>query len=177
MKTNKTLPLFPDRKTNASVRVVPTPEVKVAPGQSKSLWLCLNFTQLPLDIFPKKCLQQKAIAVIEELNGGQRVVACSLGAKNAGIYAGLPLNAALALVPDLQTLSRNFDQEQRTLKRLAGWAGQFTSQVSLGEGHFLWLEIGRSLRLFGGVAPLRQLIKKGLSDLGISRRLLLPLRL
>ena len=163
MKANKTLPLFPD-----PIEVVPV--VERVPKQ-KDLWLCINFTQLALDVFPIKCIEDEAFAVVEEQKGGQRLVACNQTARDLGVYSGLALNAALALVPDLKVTQRNISKEQQTLNRLAAWANQFTSHVSVGEGHFLWLEIGRSLRLFGGAAPLRQLIKNAISDLNVSAKI------
>jgi len=46
-------------------------------------------------------------------------------------------------------------QEKHALKALAGWAGQFSSRVFLDtERQLLWLEIGSSLRYFGGLDAL-----------------------
>src|SRR5678815_4833558 len=66
---------------------------------------------------------------------------------------------ALALCPDVQKLERSPAAETAALERLAAWAYQFSSTVIAGEvppdfrqarSSALWLEIGGSLKLFGG---------------------------
>jgi protein ImuB len=56
--------------------------------------------------------------------------------------------------------------EAAALSRLAGWAGRFTSIVSLAPPRELLLEVGGSLRLFGGPDRLVGEVEAGLQDLG-----------
>jgi protein ImuB len=60
-------------------------------------------------------------------------------------------------------------QEKHALKALASWAGQFSSCVCLDvERWLLWLEIGSSLRYFGGLNPLRGKVAAGLNALALT---------
>ena len=61
---------------------------------------------------------------------------------------------ARALLPDISLLARAPARESAALQMLACWAGRFTPHVSLADDTVL-LEVGRCLRLFGG---LRQLV-------------------
>lgn len=60
-------------------------------------------------------------------------------------------------------------REKHALKALAGWAGQFSSRVFLDtERQLLWLEIGSSLRYFGGLERLLARIETGLKTLALT---------
>jgi protein ImuB len=60
-------------------------------------------------------------------------------------------------------------QEKHALKALASWAGQFSSCVCLDtERWFLWLEIGSSLRYFGGLNRLLEKVTLGLNALALA---------
>lgn len=67
--------------------------------------------------------------------------------------------------------------EAGALRRLGWWAQQWSSEVSCAqtpehcaEGSALWLEIGASLKFFGGIAPLREQISAALQELAQSAR-------
>lgn len=49
---------------------------------------------------------------------------------------------------------------------VAVWALQFTPRVAQKE-HTVWLEVGQSMRLFGGENPLHQLVEAGAAELGV----------
>ena len=68
--------------------------------------------------------------------------------------AGRRLAEARALLPDLAVLERAVEREQAALRRLACWAGSFTSEVCCLPPSMLLLEVAASLRLFGGAAKL-----------------------
>ena len=60
-------------------------------------------------------------------------------------------------------------QEKHALKALASWAGQFSSCVCLDvERWLLWLEIGSSLRYFGGLNMLLEKVTAGLNALALA---------
>ena len=62
-------------------------------------------------------------------------------------------------------------QEKHALKALAGWAGQFSSRICLdAERRLLWLEIGSSLRYFGGLDVLLEKVVAGLNALALKAR-------
>ncbi|MBI5135706.1 MAG: DNA polymerase Y family protein [Nitrospirae bacterium] len=92
------------------------------------------------------------------------VLVCPRAAR-LGVHPGMALPAARALLPELTIHHADPEQDRATLERLACWAGQFTSAVSLaGEG--LLLDIAGSLRLFGGLAPLLRQVRRGVRRLG-----------
>jgi protein ImuB len=60
-------------------------------------------------------------------------------------------------------------QEKHALKALASWAGQFSSCVCVDvERWLLWLEIGSSLRYFGGLDRLLEKVTAGLNALALA---------
>jgi protein ImuB len=67
----------------------------------------------------------------------------------------MPVNAALALSPDLGTCFREAALERDVLSGLAAWAVRFTPAVSLDPCGALLLEVAGSAALFGGPAKLR----------------------
>jgi protein ImuB len=78
---------------------------------------------------------------------------------------------ALAIRSGVVTFERKPQAEKAALERLAAWAYQFSSTVIIGEAPAelrrartaaLWLEIGASLKLFGGF---RKLIEKQEAEL------------
>ena len=126
------------------------------------LWLCIDLPQLPLDVLQRGGRSEESFAVVE---GSFIQVANSLAAQG-GVKAGMRLTAALALLPWLQRRERDRDAEARALERLAGWSLQFTPKVSLQQPQALLLEIGGSLRYFGGLEALQGRVRTGLEALG-----------
>ena len=87
---------------------------------------------------------------------------------------------ALAMYPQVNTLERNLKAERSALERLAAWAYQFSSTIVLGDiapafrkarHSLLWIEIGASLKLFGGLRPLLARIDQELAELNYTYRL------
>ena len=84
-----------------------------------------------------------------------RIIAANEVAASLGIRPNLKLSAAFALSESLNTLMRCAEFEQAKLETLAGQAGRFTSVVSLEPPDALLLEVGGSLKLFGGIEPIK----------------------
>lgn len=141
----------------------------VSPGapdaQPEKLWFCIHLPNLPLDATGPTTA---ARAVVEDRQGIHRVLLANTVAHDAGIVPGQSANAALALVPALELEERSTLLEQQELERLAAWLEQFSSCVSLADNDVLLLEIGGSLRLFGGLKRLRRRISSGLKQLGFT---------
>ena len=140
-----------------------------ARNRYRRLWLCLEFPYLPLEVFMSAGDGQPA-AVLESGQGGHCVRLANAVAAARGVRAGLPLNAALALCPDLALKERDVPAEIAAVDRLAAWAGQFTSLVSVEPPRALLLEIQGSLRLFGGLEGLGATLDSGLATLGFRPR-------
>jgi protein ImuB len=134
------------------------------------LWLSLHLAQLPLEIFTRG-LEHCGPAVAAE-GGRQRAQVCvaNRAAEKLGVHAGLSVAAAQALASGLNVFQRDPLKEAAALASLATWAGQFTSNVSL-ESDGLLLEIGGSLKLFGGADKLMEKVRQGVRGLGYRARL------
>jgi protein ImuB len=129
-------------------------------------WLAIHLPLLPLEIFSRGAPPQRPLAVAEERHGRPWILVGNRLATEAGVTPGMAAGAARAIASGLRILQRDRQQEQAALEGLAVWAGQFTSQVSLEPPRGLLLEVGGSLRLFGGVAPLLSQARSGLEGLG-----------
>lgn len=129
------------------------------------LWCALYLYELPLQVFTRGQPDPGLLAVLSP-SPRQRILAATPAACEQGIEAGQKRAAALALAPKIVLLDQNPAQETAALIELAGWAGQFTSSVSIDPPATLLLEIQSSLRLFGGLAPLCAEIDTRLAELG-----------
>ncbi len=126
------------------------------------LWLCIHLPFLPLDVFQRGGRDDEPFAVI----AGALVLIPNNTAARAGVQVGMRLTAAQALLPRLHRRERDPATQAQALERLAGWALQFTTQVSPQPPQSLLLEIGGSLRYFGGLEGLRGQLRSGLEGLG-----------
>jgi protein ImuB len=118
-----------------------------------SLWLCIRFPELPLEALGSP--RDFPAAVLSEKSGVTAVLACNDKATKAGIAPGMSLNAALALVPALDIRQSRESAEIAMLQARANWALAYTPVVSIDPAGALLLELGGSLRLFGGLSNLR----------------------
>lgn len=132
------------------------------------LWLCLDLPFLPLEICTRASAASGPFAVSVGEGRAQQVLIANEVAMRAGVRPGMPLNAAHALVTKLTVMNRDETAERIALERLAAWAGQFTSHVSIVAPRSLLLEIEGSLTLFGGLKRLRHELRTGVTELGYS---------
>lgn len=130
------------------------------------VWLCLHFRLLSLDVLTRGDRSPKPRVIVFGPETRLQVLVPNAAALVRGIHPGMRLSAAQTLVDDLELLIRDSAAEQDALSRIAAWSGQFTSTVSLSSADAVLLEIGASLRLFGGLAALRQTIERGIAALG-----------
>ena len=122
------------------------------------LWLCIALSQLPLEALRSE--ETDRPFVVTACEGSARwIVCCNPAAERARLKQDMNYTVALALCPDVQKLERSPTAETAALERLAAWAYQFSSTVIAAEvpldfrrarSGALWLEIGGSLKLFGG---------------------------
>ena len=129
------------------------------------LWACLHFPDLPLRaVFDTQELRQPC-AIVAGPRQRPLVVDANAGARKAGVQRRHVLAAARALCAGLQARARDAGAEQRLLHSLAAWAYRFSSHVSLSEPDALLIEVGASLRLFGGWDALQRQLRAELADL------------
>ncbi len=134
---------------------------------SRRLWLALYFPGLPLEALCRGGSGSDPVAVVGDDSARTEVVVADDKARAAGVRAGMLFTAACALVPAIRALKRDEAEEAAALEGLAAWSGQFTAFVSL-EHQGLLLEIGGSLKLFGGLDALCTRIDEGVRALGYS---------
>lgn len=137
------------------------------------LWLNITFPQLPLEALGvAECGKATVVTTCE---GNARWVICrNLAAERANLNVGVNVATTLAIHPDVVLLDRKLHAESAALQRLASWAYQFSGSVIVGEisekpSHAqttcLWLEIGASLKLFGGFRNLLEQLERELQEL------------
>ncbi|HSQ69843.1 MAG TPA: DNA polymerase Y family protein [Steroidobacteraceae bacterium] len=149
----------------------------------RELWLAVHLPQLMLESLGEagslllrggrpegRVLQQAAspLAIVDQQRGSRIVCACNDSATRAGIQAGMALNSALALLPELEVRARAERRERALLEALAGWGLGFTPRVSLERPDAVLLELRGSLQLFGGVAALLQRMRAELQAAGLA---------
>ena len=132
---------------------------------AEKLWLCAHLPQFPLDILTRGSAERHACVLAGGRGRRQRVVLANSRAAALGVRVGMPLGAVRVL-GDLKVFSRDEHAEKRALEQLCAWAYQFTSVVSHVTPDGLLLEIGGSLKLFGGIDTLSQRLGLGLKKLG-----------
>ncbi|NNK97462.1 MAG: DNA polymerase Y family protein [Xanthomonadales bacterium] len=131
-------------------------------------WLALHFPHLALDHHGRSQEQEDVPqAISDKLAGRQCIIDLNTAAHDAGIRMGMPVGAALSLAAALQLSTRDQRAEQDSMKRLASWCYQYSSQVSVvSPRNSLLLEVAASRRLFGSAETLSERIKKELGQLG-----------
>jgi protein ImuB len=129
------------------------------------LWACLHFSDLPLRaVFDTDELRQRC-AIIDGPRQRPLIVAANEGAQQAGVRRQHVLAAARAICADLRARARDTAAEHRLLHSLAAWAYRFSSHVSLSQPDALLIEVGASLRLFGGWPALQRQLRTELAEL------------
>src|SRR6185436_18644491 len=130
------------------------------------LWLALRFPSLPLEISGRGIAQPGPLAVASSAGADAQVVACNARARSCGVRAGMPVAAASALTADLRVVTRNPVEERAALERIAAYAIRYTSLVSIASSTEVLLEIGGSMKLFGGLNRLWTRIEQELDAQG-----------
>ena len=129
------------------------------------LWACLYFSDLPLRALFDSAELAQPCAVIEGPQQRPQLANVSAAAARAGARAGQALAAARALCGGIVARQRDAGAEHRLLHSLAAWAYCFSSHVSLCAPDALLVEVGASLRLFGGWSALERQLRAELAEL------------
>lgn len=98
----------------------------------------------------------------------ERVLAVSPVARAAGVRRGMRRGGVLMLMPEARLLERSAAREAEALDAVALAMLQYTPQVALAEEATLLLDIGASLRLFGGIRALCARVRASLRALGFT---------
>lgn len=122
-----------------------------------SLWLAIQLPRLALESLVGSAAGEMTVVV--EAEGHHRIVAADEFSLDRGIRPGLKLSAACAMSDSLRVLKRRPALEQSVLEALARWARRFTPSVSLASPRELLMEVSGSLRLFGGLEPIKAALR------------------
>jgi protein ImuB len=132
-----------------------------------SLWLCLRFSQLPL-----QCLERTEDHPVVVL-ARQRVVRANDCAAALGIREGMgssTVRALLAADETVQLLERDTGAEQRCLQQLCCWAYSISPTLHTWREDCLQLEIGSCLGMYRGLGALLAEVGNGISCRGYRAR-------
>jgi protein ImuB len=128
------------------------------------LWIGLSLPQLPLEAFSPSWCSDTGSVVLEH----ERVLAASPAARRAGVGHGMRRASVLMLMPEARLHERNAAREAEALNAVALAMLQYTPQVAHAEDATLLLDIGASLRLFGGIRALCASLRASLRALGFT---------
>ena len=131
------------------------------------LWIGLYLPRLPLEVYSPSWSTDLGSVVLEQ----ERVLAASGRAQAAGVRVGMRRGGALMLMPQARLLERAPPLEAEALQAVAMALLRFTPLVTLAEEDTLLIDIGASLRLFGGIRALCRLILAGMRGLGFTAML------
>lgn len=136
------------------------------------LWACLRFPELMLDAVHPAASAGGAsrdampLAIVDGPAPRRRIVLANDAARAGGVRAGQPLAAAQAVCPRLTPWPRDGAAERRLLETLATFAYRFSADVVIAAPDAVLIEIGASLKLFGGWPALERRLRAELSALG-----------
>jgi protein ImuB len=131
------------------------------------LWIALYLPRLPLEVFSPSWCTDAGSVVLEQ----ERVLVVSGAARAAGVQPGMRRGGVLMLLPEAQIHERSPQREAEALNAVAMAMLQYTPQVSEAEEAALLMDVGASLRLFGGVRALCRRVRADLRTLGFSASL------
>ncbi|MCC2962923.1 DNA polymerase Y family protein [Massilia sp. IC2-278] len=128
------------------------------------LWIGLHLHQLPLEVFSPNWCNDAGSVVLEQ----ERVLAASPVARAAGVAPGMRRGGVLMLMPEARLHVRSPEREAEALNTAALALLQYTPLVAVAEESTLLIDIGASLRLFGGIRALCRRVRASLRALGYS---------
>jgi protein ImuB len=131
------------------------------------LWIGLCLPRLPLEVFCPNWSADAGAVVLEQ----ECVLAASKAAAAAGVRPGMRRGGVLMLDPGARLLERSPQREHDALQAVALALLQYTPLVAQGEESTLLMDVGASLRLFGGIGALCRRIRADLRALGFSAAL------
>lgn len=131
------------------------------------LWIGLYLPRLPLEVFSPNWSTDPGSVVLEQ----ERVLAASPVALAAGVQPGMRRGGVLMLQPDARLHERAPEREAGALQEVAMALLQYTPLVTQAEEATLLMDIGASLRLFGGIRRLCSRVRANLRALGFTASL------
>ena len=136
------------------------------------LWACVALPQLALDATLRRRPDPRApLALVKGPAQLRTLHAVNPAAAAAGLRAGMRLNAAHALLPDLATVEHDPAIDLHWQRFLAAWAYRHSSLVSVQWPGCLLLEVRASFRLLGPWPRIEARLRTELAALGFTHRI------
>jgi protein ImuB len=116
----------------------------------------------PTDRLRKQGVPPDGALVTAEHDGRRRVIAAvDAIAAQAGLYPGMPVARAQALVPDLTVEEARAEDDAAALRRLAGWCLRYSPLAAAAAPDGVWIDVTGSTHLHGGETRLlRDLVSR-----------------
>jgi protein ImuB len=132
------------------------------------LWIALHCPALSLDCIERRFPVALIPAMAVTARKGNRIYIQQANklAQERGIMAHQPLASALALFSDLVVMEQDPNEEMKALQGAAYAALRFTPNIGL-QNSGLVAEVSASLKLFGGLKKLCQLLIKAVTAQGL----------
>jgi protein ImuB len=131
------------------------------------LWIGLHLPRLPLEVFTPSWSTDTGSVVLD----GERVLIASGCARAAGVLPGMRRGGVLMLLPEGRIHERDPRLEDEARQAVALALLQYTPLVSEAEDATLLMDIGASLRLFGGILALCRRVRDNVVALGFTATL------
>ncbi|CAM2192087.1 protein ImuB [Paraburkholderia kururiensis] len=133
------------------------------------VFLAVHLPLLSLEVFRPTWAPEPehGFAVLEK----DRVIAADRVARAAGVRDGMRRGGVLTLSPGTLTYGRDTARENAALHDVATALMAFSPDVTVVEEATVVVEVGASLRLFGGVLSLCRQVRKTLGTLGLTARM------
>jgi protein ImuB len=103
--------------------------------------------------------------------GNDRVVAMTEPAADMGVRAGMRPRSAQAIAPQVALVRRDTEREAQAFRSAAVALLQYTPEVAQLEEGVILLNIGASIRAFGGVRALYRQVRQTVRGLGLDARI------
>ncbi|WP_256701980.1 DNA polymerase Y family protein [Burkholderia sp. SRS-W-2-2016] len=133
------------------------------------VFLAVHLPKLPLEVFrPRWSPEPVSGSVVLEKD---TVVITDAAARAAGVRPGLKRGGVLTLSPETEMYERDSGREEAAYREVGIALMRFSPEVALLDEATVVIEIGASLRLFGGLRALCREAKLILDALGFTARL------
>lgn len=142
------------------------PDPTVPKRRILSLWFPRLGADRALRQMPQ--LVGSPLAIVDTIGNAQVVSSVSAEASALGIYVGQPVRDAHAMAEALVTRNRALQAEAHFLDVLQRWAGKFSPWVAQEGDAGLVVDLTGCAHLFGGEAPLMQVVQDDCTDMGLS---------
>ncbi|MGF6774908.1 Y-family DNA polymerase [Paraburkholderia sp. GAS334] len=132
------------------------------------VFLAVHLPKLPLEVFRPKWSPEPAhgSAVLEK----DKVVIADGAARAAGVRLGMKRGGVLTLSPETEIHERDAGREAAAQREVGVALMRFSPEVALLDEATVVVEVGASLRLFGGLLALCREAKAVLATLGFTAR-------